>query len=354
MPGGSWDSGQAFTCALSASWPNGQVSEQMKQSDMELEADNSTEAVIYNLNLIVCALAVNTVSLQTQSAWLPIRTATAPFGGSLTLSSTGNIAMISEWSIQCRLWTASDKENLPLFYSFLADLGGAVGEIVLREPSPKQSLTGFVLPSSRILLWGPDLNSGQGAWYLCRIDCPLTVTAVIFDAAGASRRVSAMSNITRPYCSNALQPCDANKFLSLIDNALRAVDVGGPDPEQTNYQLLTISLELSDIQTFSLNVSDPAATRPPPTGNPILGASNLRTASNYRDLSVAGTGTAVARRAGVVLPSPFSALDNAKFDLTEEESNLLAAAVVDDLAGSIPEAGVVTLTMDYSTEEAKD
>jgi len=305
MAGGTWASGQAFTCSLSASWPNG----------------------------------------QTQSAWLPIRTATAPFGGSLTLSSTGNIAMISEWSIQCRLWTAADKENLPLFYSFLADLGGAVGEIVLREPSPKQSLTGFVLPSSRTLLWNPDLNGGQGAWYLCRIECPLTVTAVIFDTAGASRRVSAVSNITRPHCSNALQPCDANKFLGLINNALGAVDVGGPDPEQTNYQLLIVSLELSDIQTFSLNVSDPDATRPPPTGNPILGTSSLRTAPNYRDHL--GAGTAVARRAG----RPLSVPDTAKIDLTEEETNLLAAAVIDDLAGSISEAEGVDLTMESSTEQ---
>ena len=297
-------------------------------------------------------LAFNAVLGQTQSAWLPIRTATAPFGGSLTLSSTGNIAMISEWAIQCRLWTAADKENLPLFYSFLADLGGAVGEIVLREPSPKQSLAGFVLPSSRTLLWGPELNSGQGAWYLCRIECPLTVTAVIFDTAGASRRVSAVSNITRPHCSNALQPCDANKFLSLIDIALGAVDVGGPDPEQTNYQLLTVSLELSDIQTFSLNVSDPAATRPPPTGNPILGTSSLRTASNYRDHL--GAGTAVARRAGTVLPRPLSAPDTAKIDLTEEETNLLAAAVVDDLTGSISEAEGVDLALEFSIEEAKD
>jgi hypothetical protein len=259
--------------------------------------------------------------------------------------------MISEWSIQCRLWTASDKDNLPLFYSFLADLGGAVGEIVLREPSPKQSLTGIVLPSSRTLLWGPDLNSGQGAWYLCRKECPLTVTAVIFDAAGASRRVSAMSNITRPHCSKALQPCDANKFLSLIDVALRAVDVGGPDPEQTNYQLLTVSLELSDIQTFSLNVSDPAATRPPPTANPILGASSLQTASasNYRDRP--GAGTAVARRAGTALASPLVP-DTAKIDLTEQETNLLAAAVADDLLLSIPEAGGVVLTVENSTEES--
>jgi hypothetical protein len=270
----------------------------------------------------------------------------------LTLSSSGNIAMISEWSIQCRLWTASDKENLPLFYSFLADLGGAVGEIVLREPSPKQSLTGFVLPSSRTLLWGPELDGGQGAWYLCRIDCPLIVTAVIFDAAGASRRVSAVSNITRPHCSNAFQPCDATKFLSLIDNALRVVDVGGPDPEQTNYQLLTISLELSDIQTFSLNVSDPAATRPPPTGNPILGTNSLRTASSYRGYP--GASTAVSRRTGSPRSSPLLFTGAAKFDLTKEESNLLAAAVIDDLGGSIPEAGGVVLTLEYSTEEASD
>jgi hypothetical protein len=257
--------------------------------------------------------------------------------------------MVSEWSIQCRLWTASDKENLPLFYSFLADLGGAVGEIVLREPSPKQSLTGFVLPSSRSLLWGPELNGGQGAWYLCRVECPLTVTAVIFDAAGASRRVSAVTNITRPHCSNAFQPCDANKFLGLIDVALRAVDVGGPDPEQTNYQLLTISLELSDIQTFSLNVSDPAATRPPPTANPILGSSSLRAASNYRDYA-----TALARRAGTSHPAPLPITGTPKFELTEEESDLLAAALVDDLASSIPEAGGVVLALKYSSEESGD
>jgi hypothetical protein len=240
--------------------------------------------------------------------------------------------MTDQWSVQCRLWTAAHLENLPLSYAFLADLGGAVGEIVLAESSPLQSLTGFILPSSRTLLWGADLG-GRGSWHLCRINCPLTVTAVISNSAGASRRVSVVSNITRPGCTSPFAPCNPAPMTELIDAALNSVDIGGPDPEKTNYQLLTISLELSDIKSFSLNSSDPAATRPPSNANPILSSRRSAKQENI-----------IPERA---LLSEISGASNgagtAPIRLTEEETSLLLAALGDDLLQAVPEAADLLL-----------
>jgi hypothetical protein len=259
------------------------------------------------------------------------------------LSSTGNQAMMDEWSLVCRLWTAATYDDLPLYYSFLADLGGAVGDIVLREFSPQSFLSGFVLPSSRTLLWGQDIDSGQGGWYLCRVDCPLTLTAVIMDGAGASRRASSESNITRPGCKSQLLPCNPTPLLDLLDAALNAVDVGGPDPEQTNYQLLIISLELSDIQSFSLNASDPAATRPPPTANPIL-ALNRRTASLRNEIR--SSQSAATRGSKVSFLS--------KIELSAEEIAELSSAFSEDILHASEFSASISHSKDYRPSDKDD
>lgn len=256
----------------------------------------------------------------------------------MVLTSTGNRALTDEWSLVCRLWTAANYDDLPLYYSFLADLGGIVGDIVLREFSPQPYLNGFVLPSSRTLLWSQDGNSGQGGWYLCRIDCPVTLTAVIMDGAGASRRASSVSNITRPGCKDHRAPCDPTPLLDLLDVALNAVDVAGPDQEQTNYQLLIISLELSDIQSFSLNATDPAATRPTPTANPILSTSIRRGAALRSEFHASRS--AVFHHAG-----ESSVLSN--IVLSEDESAELSAAFSEDFSEDVSPSAIASLGLDY-------
>ena len=255
------------------------------------------------------------------------------------LSSTGNMAMTDQWTIRCRLWTAANVDDLPLYYSFLADLGGVVGEIVLGESRPQQALTGFLLPSSRILLWGSELNNGQGGWYLCRQNCPVTLTAVILDGSGASQRVSTMSNISRPGCQHPYAPCTESSMLNIIDLILGNVDVGGPDPEQTNYQMLIVSLELSDIQSFSLNATDPLATRPQPTTNPILSSSRRAsgaTGSLHSEMLKSSRKAAPA----IDVHSP------EELELSEEESALLASALAQDLSKSVSEDEKIAFALD--------
>ena len=62
-------------------------------------------------------------------------------------------------------------------------------------------------------------------------------------------------------------------FKQLIRLTSQAVAVMLSINKQTNYQMLIVSLELSDIQSFSLNATDPLTTRPQPTTNPILSSS---------------------------------------------------------------------------------
>jgi hypothetical protein len=50
MAGGTWASGQSFTCSLSASWPNGQVSEEKKNPDPDTDYFALKQYTKMNLN----------------------------------------------------------------------------------------------------------------------------------------------------------------------------------------------------------------------------------------------------------------------------------------------------------------
>lgn len=241
------------------------------------------------------------------------------------MTSTGNIAMQGLWTVSCRYWTSADRDLLPLAYTFLADVGGSIGEIIIHETSPQQHMDQFIMPSSRKLIWDGSLNHGRGSWYLCRVSCPMSITAVVTDVAGASRRMSTTVNITRFGCTSRLEPCDPISLVSHLEALLDDVEVGGPDAVMTNYQMLIIALELSDIDLFNLNASDPLATRPPPTANPILPSSarsTTRLAANP-----AARALAMRRTIGFGV-APASLVD---LDLSAEESEQLWSAIAQDV-----------------------